>query len=159
MAVSLQQALQYPGKSRGWPWVGPAGNRSDIVCGHLPMLCLPTTTSGMQVLSDPSLQRLMGLGGNSLEQPMNSVTSGDLRDAQVCTYSSAHVKPGDTAQGVSCLPSCSGLLTATGWKGKHFFVPVLWRKLKLRHRGVTQSRSSSLPGKAGHVTPGQVPGS
>lgn len=37
-----------------------------------------------------------------------------------CTHSSAHVRPGDTAQGVSCLPSCSGLLTTTGWKGEHF---------------------------------------
>lgn len=33
MLVSIQQALQCPGKARGWPWVGSAKSRSGIVCG------------------------------------------------------------------------------------------------------------------------------
>lgn len=125
-----------------------------------PAHAVAATTGGMQVPAAPALRRLLGLGGGCLEHPGNPVTTGHLREA--CIYTDLHT--------LTCTHKNLGthrrqtavfrlVLTCSPQQGgkANVFVPVLWRKLKLRHRGVTQSRSSSLPGKFGHVTPGQVP--
>lgn len=121
---------------------------------------VPATTGGMQVPAAPALRRLLGLGGGCLEHLWYPVTTGHLREA--CIYNGLHT--------LTCTRKNLGthrrqtatfrlVLTCSPQQGgkANVFVPVLWRKLKLGHRGVTQSRSSSLPGEAGHVTPGQVP--
>lgn len=127
----------------------------------LPAHAVLATTDGMQVPAAPALRRLLGLGGGGcLEHPGNPVTTGHLREA--CIYINLHT--------LTCTHKNLGthhrqtaifrlVLTCSSQQGgkANVFVPVLWRKLKLGHRGVTQSRSSSLPGKARHMTPGQVP--
>lgn len=125
-----------------------------------PAHAAPATTSGMQILAAPAVRRLLGLGGGCPEHPGNPVASGHLRDACICTrlhtLTCTRRNPGAHHRQTAIF----GLvLTCSPQQGRkaNVFVPVLWRKPRLRHPGVTQSRSSSLLGKAGHVTPGQVP--
>lgn len=158
MQVSIHRPCSAPGKpeaGHGWDQ-----RKAEAVYCVAAGTCLAATTGSMQVPAAPALRRLLGLGGGCLEHPGNPVTTGHLREA--CIYTDLHT--------LTCTHKNLGthrrqtavfrlVLTCSPQQGgkANVFVPVLWRKLKLRHRGVTQSRSSSLPGEAGHVTPGQVP--
>lgn len=88
---------------------------------HLPVLCPPPPVpcwSYQPLLSGDSWDwERITWSSLGTQSPVGSLETWVF--THIYTYSSAHVKLGDIAQAVSCLSSCSGLLT-TGWKGTCF---------------------------------------